>query len=247
LLPMSECIQLSQFAKESDHEDVRLLFRAGFGEKIPHTGMVGNRTAPSEGTGTDHDKGTLQAILSEISAETLTNLISLPIDTARAAYIVHSVTVNSYEEFNETIASFYLHLIRHVRSLAEPVDLEAAEAEAFELLEKTFSRQGGLQAALAEAKTPIKGGLRSILDLVTEEFKREEEENHVKAVFTRALDPLDWEGKVDLIGTLIKRLEPHLGPEILSQPPEHFAEHWEVIIRAYLETMERLKSVFRSH
>ena len=118
--------------------------------------MVSNRTAPSEGTGTDHDKGTLQAILSEISVETLTNQIGLPIDTARAAYIMDSVTVNSHKEFNETIASFYLHLIRHTRKLGEPVDLEAAGAEAFALLERTFSKKGGLQAALAEAKNPHK-------------------------------------------------------------------------------------------
>ena len=34
LLPMSECIQLSQFANETDHDDVRLLFKAAFGENI---------------------------------------------------------------------------------------------------------------------------------------------------------------------------------------------------------------------
>jgi hypothetical protein len=246
LLPMSECIQLSQFAKESDHEDVRILFRAGFGEKIPHTGMVFNRTAPSESTGTDQDKGTLQTILSEISAETLTNQIGLPIDTARAVYIMDSVTVKDYKEFYETIASFYLHLIRHVRKLAEPVDLEAAGADAFKVLERAFSKIGGLQAALAEAKTPVRGGLRFVLDMLTEQFKREEQEKHVYGVFKWALDPEDWQGKVDLMGALMKRLEPHLGPEILSQPPERFVEHCEVIIRGYLESMERVKSIFRS-
>jgi hypothetical protein len=243
---MSECIQLSQFAKESDHEDVRLLFRAGFGEKIPHTGTVGNRIAPSEGTGTDHDKGTLQSILSEISSETLTHAVGLPIDTARAVYIMDSVTVNSYEEFNETIASFYLHLIRHLRKLAEPVDLEAAGAEAFALLERTFSKKGGLQAALAEARSGLQGGLRFVFDMVTEQFKREEQEKHINRVLKSALDPLDWKGKVGLMGALMKRLEPHLEPEIRSQPPERFAVHYEVIIRAYLQSMDQVNSLFRS-
>ena len=246
LIAMSECIQLSQFAKEPDHEDVRLLFRADFGEKILHAPMIGNSTVPAEGTGTDHVKGTLQAILPEISADRLTNLIGLPIDSARAAYIMDSVTVNSYEEFNDTIASFFLHLVRHTRKLSEPVDLEAAGAEAFALIERTFSKKGGLHTALAEAQNAINGGLRFVLDMVTEEFKREEQEKHINRVLKSALDPLDWKGKVGLMGALLKRLEPHLEPRIASQPPERFAVHYELIIRTYVESLERVNSVFRS-
>jgi len=229
-----------------DHEDVRLLFRADFAEKTWLPDRVSNPTGPGESTGTDEYKGTLQSILSEISAETLTNLIGQPIDTARAAYIMDSVTVDSYEEFNDTIASFYFHLVRHIRKLPDPVDSNAAGPEAFALLERTFSKKGGLQGALAEARNAINGGLRFILDMVTEQFKREEQEKHVNRVLKSALDPLDWKSKVDLTGALMKRLEPHLGPEISSQPPERFAVHYEVIIRTYLESMERVNSVFRS-
>ena len=246
LLPMSECIQLTQFAKESDYEDLRLLFRASFGEKIWQHSEVNSQTNPGEGSDVDHGKKTLQSILTEISAEILTNQISLPIDSARAAYIMGSVTINSYEEFNETIASFYLHLIRHVRKLAEPVDLEAAGPEAFALLERTFSKKGGLQSALAEARNAINGGLRFILDMVTEQFKREEKEKHINRVLKSALDPLDWKGKVGLMEELMKRLEPHLEPEIRSQPVERFAVHYEVIIRAYLQSLDQVNSVFRS-
>jgi hypothetical protein len=203
-------------------------------------------TGPSEGTDADHNQETLEFILSEISAETLTNQINLPIDTARAVYIMDSVTVDSYEEFNNTIASFYIHLIRHTRKLSEPVDSEAAGAEAFALLERTFSKKGGLQAALAEARNAINGGLRFILDLMTEQFKREEQGKQVNRVLKSALDPLDWKGKVGLMGALLKRLEPHLEPGIRCQPPERFAVHYEVVIRGYLQSMERVNSIFRS-
>jgi hypothetical protein len=243
---MSEYIQLSQFANKSDHEDVRLLFGADFGEKTWQPSKVSNSTEPGEDTDIDHVKGTLQTILSEISAETLTNLIGLPIDSARAVYIMDSVTVNSHEEFNETIISFYLHLIRHTRKLPDPVDLDAAGAEAFALLERTFLKKGGLQAALAEARNAINGGLRFILDLMTEQFKREEQEKQVNRVLKSALDPLDWKGKVGLMGALLKRLEPHLEAGIRSQPPERFAVHYEVVIRGYLQSMERVNSIFRS-
>jgi hypothetical protein len=246
LLPMPECIQLSQFAGEPDHEDLRFLFRAGFGEKIWPFTKVGNWTGFGEGSEIDHEKGALQSILSEISAEALTNIVGLPIDTARAAYIMDSVTVHCYEEFTETIISFYLHLIRQTRKLSEPVDSSAAGGEAFALLERTFSKKGGLQGALAEARDAINGGLRLVFDMVTDQFKREEQEKHVNRVLKSALDPLDWKGKVSLMGALLKSLEPHLEPEILSQPPERFAVHYEEIIRGYLQSMDRLNSLFRS-
>jgi hypothetical protein len=243
---MPECIQLSQLARESDHEDVPLLFRASFGEKTWLLPKGGNRTGPSEAADVDHDKGTLQSILCEISAEALTNIIGLPIDSARAAYIMGSVTVSSHEEFTDTITSFYLHLIRHVRRLSGPVDLIAAAGEAFELLERTFSKKGGFKAALAEASNGISGGLRLILDMMTEQFKREEQEKHINRVLKTVLDPLAWERKIDLMRALMKRLEPLLDPEIISQPPERFAEHYEDLIRAYLQSMDRVKSLFRS-
>lgn len=246
LLSMPECIQLSQFAKETDHEDVPLLFRAGSGEKTPPLARVDTLTGPNEAPEVNHHKGTLQSILSEISAEALANGIGLPIDTARATYTMDTVTVSTHEEFTDTITSFYLHLARHIRKLLDPVDLNAASAEAMELLERTFSKKGGHKAALAEAKTGINGGLRLVLDMVTEQFKREEQEEHVNCILKTALDPMDFENKVGLMRALIKRLEPHLDPEIKSQPPERFAEHYEDIIRAYLQSMDRLNSIMRS-
>jgi hypothetical protein len=246
LLPVSECIQLSQFAKESDHEDVPLLFRAGTGEKTWPPVRVGNWTQPGEGLAGKQEGGTLQAILSEISAEALTNMIGLPIDSARAAYIMESVTVSPHEDFNNAFTSFYLHLVRHTRRVSNPVDFRAAAAEALGLLERAFSKRGGFKAALDEGRTGINGGLRLVLDMMTEQFKREEQEKHINRVFKTALDPKDWEGRVELMGALLKNLEPHLGPEIVSQPPSRFAEHYEEIIRAYLQSLDRLKSLLGS-
>ena len=246
LLPMSQCIQLGQFGKESDHEDIPLLFRAGFGEKTLLLAKESNQTGTSEGTDADHIEGTLQSVLSEINAETLTKMVGIPIDSARAAYIMDSVTVNSYEEFSETIISFYMHLIRHTRKLSEPVDLNEAAPEALDLLERAFSKKGGLKAAESEARTAVKGGLRLVLDMMTEQFKREEQEKYMNYILKSALDPLDWKSKVDLMGALLKRLEPHLEPEIKSQPPERFAVHYEDIIRGYLQSMDRLNSLLRS-
>ena len=246
LLPTSKCIQLIQFAKEPDHEDVTFLFRSASGEKILHRLQTDDPPKPSEEAGANHEEETLEWILSEISRETLTNKFSLPIDTARAVYIMDSVTVTSHEEFKEVITSFYLHLLRHVRKISEPVDLEEAQTEAFDLLEKTFSRRGGSQAAQAEAKTPLRGGIRFVLDMVTEAFKREEQEKHVRSVLKTAMDPLDRKGKTRIMEALMKRLSIHLEPGINSEDYAYFAPYFELIIKSYVQSVEQMNSLFQS-
>ncbi|MBW1744308.1 MAG: hypothetical protein JRJ47_12910, partial [Deltaproteobacteria bacterium] len=169
LLPMTQCIQLSQLAKESDHEDVKCLFKATSGEIIGQsvriTGNSNSDDASADKCGSDK----LRFILSEIGADALA-MIGHPIDLARATYLLDSVTVESYSDFVDTITSFFVHLIRHTRKVSESVDFATAGAEALALLERAFSKKGGFNAALSESKVPIRGGLRFILNEVTEQF-----------------------------------------------------------------------------
>jgi hypothetical protein len=246
LLPTSKCIELIQFTKEPDPEDVTFLFKCDSGEKHVHRLQTDDAPKHSEEAGANHEEETLEWILSEMNPVTLANKFSSGADTARGTYLMDSVTVDSYEEFIETVTSFYLHLARHVRKISEPVDLEAVQAKAIDLLEKTFAREGGSQAAFAEAKTPVRGGVRFVLDMVTDAFKREEQEKHVRSVLKTAMDPLDRKGKTRLMGALMKRLDIHLEPEISSEDYAYFAAHFELIIHAYVQSMEQMNSIFRS-
>ena len=107
LLPVQECIRLSQFAMETDLEDVLLLFKSVSGE-----GPVSLRihTDTKEAKRVESGTGPLQLILSEMDTDHLTSLIGLPIDSARAAYIMNSVTLESYDQFIDSITSFYIHI-----------------------------------------------------------------------------------------------------------------------------------------
>ena len=246
LLPIPECIQLSQFAGESDHEDVLRLFKAAHGEKVPEAMADVARSGMPGEDATEQTSNKLQAVLSEIERDNLTKVIGLPIDSARAAYVMDSVVAESHEEFSDTIASFYLHLLRHTRKVSEPIDKDSAGAEASALLETAYSKKGGLPAAFAEARAATNGGLRLIIDVITEQFKQEQQEKHVNHVLKTAFDPLDWDSKVVLMKDILKRLEPHLPPEIISEPPEKFASHYEMIVRAYVQSMDQVKTLFRS-
>jgi hypothetical protein len=245
LLPISQCIKLSQFAQESEHEDVLLLFKATSGQIARQSLRTAEGPGPTGGTELEGDSERARMVLSEIDRDALTS-ISIPIDLARATYGIDSVTINSYDEFIDTITSFHVHLMRYNRSVSEPLDLHDAGAEAFALLERAFATKGGFQGALSEATNAINGGLRLVLDVITEQFKREEQEKQVNQVLKSALDPLDWKGKVALIKAFLKRLEPHLPPEIISQPPERFAGHYEIIARGYVQSMDQVKTLFRS-
>lgn len=245
LLPMSECIQLSQFAQESDYEDVPLLFRAVSGRMATPLGKGSEKSGSGSDTEDETGAEKLRLILSEMDEEVLT-LIGLPIDSARAAYVMESITVKSYDAFLETITSFYIHLMRYTGKVSDPVDRNVSGNEAIALLERAFSRDGGFNEALSEAKNGTNGGLRLVLDVMTARFKREEREKHVNLVLKLALDPLDWEGKVALMGALLKHLEPHLTPKIVSQPPERYAGHYETIVRGYVQSMDQVKSLLRS-
>jgi hypothetical protein len=82
--------------------------------------------------------------------------------------------------------------------------------------------------------------------MMTEQYKHKEQEKYIFSVFKTAFEPLEEKDQVGLMGALMKRLEPHLGPEISSQPPERFVVHYEIIIKAYIQSVERMNSLFRS-
>jgi len=242
LLPMADCIKLAQHASEEEHADVKALFKAISGEVARDVPKPSKSESSSQG-GKDDQK--LTAVLSLINSESLTARINLPIDSARAAFQLDSVIAESHEVFNETVTSFFCHLIRRVRGMGEPAYLDASGGEAFALLERTYTRKGGLKGALAEARGGFQGGLRSVLDAMTEQFKKEAQESEVNRVLKEALDPLDWEAQVSFVTALVNRLRTHLPSEITDNPAERYANHVETLARAYVESMDRLNSVFR--
>jgi len=244
LMPMQSCIQIGQYTTDRDGNDLRQLIDAVSGRFA--------RPKATEMGGTSHaDLGdtagaTLDTILAQIDATGLARTVGLPIDSARASYVMDTATVESYEEFVDSVCAFHLHLLRHVRGAVAPNTSDATCAEALALLERAFAKRGGLEAAFAEARDGPQGGMRYILDSLTEQFKNEEKAKHVSRVFKEALDPLDWKAKVALIATLLQRLNPVLPENIRSAPPERFARRWETLVQAHVASLDQIKNVLRT-
>jgi hypothetical protein len=188
----------------------------------------------------------IESVVSEIDADNLAKVISLPIESARAAFVTDSVTVKSYEEFlKDKIPAFYIQLMRGTKWLPpENVETKIVESEAFALLERGFSNKGGIPAAMDEARNGINGGLRFVFDTMTEKLVQEEKEKYVTFALKKALDPLDWESKVAFIEKLFKKLE-NILPEETRAEPERFAGHYEKIVTAYVNSINHLNTLFR--
>ena len=244
LIPLAECLELGKTAGERDYDDVRKLIETASGTPIPERRHATPGKARREPTARDAIE-TLDAVLQAIGAETLAREIGLPIDAARGAYVLEEVTTDSYQVFLDTISAFFLFLIRHLNGTERVPDGAAVEAEAADLVSRAFRNDGGYEAARAEAQDGVNGGLRFVLDAMTQQYKIEQNAKRVSRVFRAALDPMDWEARVAFMAVLMERLKDHLPADILAQPPDRFARRHEPIVRAYVESQDSLKQLLR--
>ena len=244
LLPRDVCMRLCQAAQETDYEDVQRLLASAAGSisagtRSPvspsHSAFVGGNGASL----------VLDAVLAEIDEHVLAQKIGLPIDEARARYVMTDVLMDSNDEFHDAVAAFYLTLLRHHGQFSEMVDPRDVADEAYALLERAFSGKGGAAAANAEARDGVNGGMRLVLDTITEQYKFEQKTKHVTRVLQEAMDPLDWNRKVAFVRALLEKLGPNLPADLRNAPPERFARHYGEITKAYVRSLDQVKQVLR--
>ena len=247
ILDTGLCIKLSQFAGESDYRDVWGLFDAAHGRLIGHEPDISAEDTAPQPKVSDSDSVVFDAVISQINQQALAQKFAVPIDSARGSYVLDSSTVASYDQFLDTIEAFYVHLQRYAGSqAAESVDQKATRAEGLALLERTFQTQGGSQAASARATDGTGGGMRRILDALTEQYKNDQQAQFIQRIFKDALDGLDWDERVGFMQSILNRLGPNLPAEIRSQPPERFARHYEVIVQAYVTSWDSVNQLLRT-
>jgi hypothetical protein len=244
LLPANRCAQVGRYAKATDNDDLERLTAAVV---RPVQRRQGRRTPAARKPSTRVSAQTsLANLLAQLDAGSLAETVGLPIDSARARYVVDTVTVTSYDEFLHSISAFYLHVMRHLGQTASPDRAEVYGAEVIALLERAFRQRGGLEAAYAEAGDGAHGGMRRILDLLTEQLKSEAKAKQVRRVLKEAIDPLDWSSRVALMAALLERLGPALPADLRARPPERFARRWEELVEAYVDSLDRIQQALRS-
>ena len=241
LLNKAVFIKIIQYATELDHEDVSLLHNSLYGKF-----RIIKKEKPSDSVEdnipSDHNQ-VLKYLLEKLDPEYIETNITRPFDEARARYSLSEITLESHEEFLDILSAFYKYLLLHTSMLQKPLDKSSTTNEALDICEKTFREEKGFKGALAEARHATHGGLRYILDRITEYLKQEACEKHVLKTFKKNIDPLDFRIKTALVTELIKMGQEHLPDEIISQPPERFAENYEEIIAVYAKSKNALAAL----
>lgn len=238
-------IKLTQYVKKSDYEDVQQLHKAVFGEGFGglFQQMDKNRGIKTPEGGIENEL--LERLLAELSEENLANKIGLPLDEARLSYAMDKVTVKDSYEFNEAITAFYAHVFRHTSSYIGHLKSSALFTEANDIVEKAFERKGGYDAALAEAKHGINGGMRLVFDAMTEHLKQKQKGKYIPMVFKVIIDPLDWDMKIRLMEVFLGHVGPILPANLRDMPKDQLAKHWEEIIRCYADSLDKVSDLLK--
>jgi len=245
LMSVGSCIRLSQHASRSDHGDVLSLYHSvatPVGD--PDRSLIESRQ--SHASSKVATSSTLEIVFAELDKRHLTTLICLPLDAARACFLLESVTAGSHVEVLDVVTSFYIHLLRYTNRTAADLGFEQAGPDAYALLDHSFARDGGATGAIAEARIGTRGGLRYVLDQMTEQFKRDRQEDHIRHVLSTAIDPLDWDAKVDFVRRFLERHPDAVPADFSDEPPERFAGQCGLIARAYVEAMGQVQQVLRA-
>lgn len=245
LLEMAKCLQLCRFAQPAEQTDVQAFLDAVAGR---HLGRRKAQTADSSENAPlrDGSVDAVEAVLAEIGSAALAERIGLAADEARAAYVMEEVTVESHEEFLDIISAFYLALLRRTGTTSTDLDQDSIAAEALALMERAVAHRGKLEGAYAEARDGTGGGMRTLLDLMTERFKEEQQAKHVARIFKEAMDPLDWEARVGFMRSFLQRIGPQLPKDIRNAPAERFAGRYEMIVETYIKSLDQFKRALRA-
>ncbi|MBP1740141.1 MAG: Lon protease C-terminal proteolytic domain [Deltaproteobacteria bacterium] len=241
LLSMDLCIKLAQHAKTSDHNDVRRLHKAAFGEGLEGVSRPKEQGPPSPAPESEIFEG----ILSEISEENLAIKIGHPLDGARASYVTDAVTVKDGFEFNEAVTAFYGHVFRHTGSPAGQMQKSALSADAIDLVERAFQQKGGYKSALFEGTHGINGGMRLVFDAMTERLKQDGKEKHVNWVFKKAIEPLEWNAKARLMKMTLEKIGLGAPADLQALPPEQLASHCDEVIGIFAKSLSEVKELIR--
>jgi hypothetical protein len=247
ILNKAVCTEIVRLMRQKDCDDVALLFDATLGRHIVHEDITCRFGEQSVLEPSDTDCVAFDAITSMINEPALVREVDIFIDSARGSYMLTSSTVDTFEEFLDTLQAFYIHLERCISpDSAQELDAVEARQRMIALLNRTFQDRGGHKAAFVIAREGTKGGMRSLLDALTERFKAERRAAYIQRIFKDAFDTSNWDESVRFMRGAMKRLAPFLPEEMRNEPAERFAENWEPIIQAYVQSLDGVGQLLKT-
>ncbi|MBI1390117.1 MAG: hypothetical protein GC154_16875 [bacterium] len=245
LAAVSDCIRMAQYAGADQAGDVPVLLKANALDILPaHSLSPRGEVEPGDALSEMVER--VESVMHQLSEASLAREIGSAIDHARAVFLLESPLVETSDEFHRLLTAFYLHLMRHACGQVECADPGHAASEAHALLERAYAERGGTKAALLEGREGAHGGMRLVLDVMTDRFKREEKEKYMNRVLGEILDPLDWDGKVAFTAAFLDRIRSLLPEELQTASPKQYAHHYARLVRLYVQCKDRFTNVIQS-
>ena len=189
--------------------------------------------------------GSLDSLMAEIDELAIARNVAILHDEARMNYALGKNTVESFNEFSDVIADYCNYHVSRCILHGGFISRTEAAGKAKEILEQEYRRQGGdIVTAYNDAHDNTNGGLRVILDRISEQLKAESVERYLRDALDRYVSPNSWEMKVDITRQFLARFGHHLSSSIRLDQIERYSANIELLLREYLESLKKTSLFF---
>ena len=187
----------------------------------------------------------IQALLSDLSEQTIARKVAVPHDEARLAYRLRANTVKDWPDFERIITDYFQHHYALCVTGGGRIGRSQAAGRAKEIINQGYRRQGGdTRSAFRDCQDGVNGGLRQLLDVLCDSIKEEAVQFYTRDVFDRYLPPDDWARQKDMVAQFIRHCGVAL-PGIDPSDPGRYARDIETLVTAFVHSLRQTSTIFR--
>ena len=187
----------------------------------------------------------IHSLVEALDERTIAKLIGIPHDEARMAFPLRSNTASSFSRFEDIIGDYCNY--HYTTCVTGGGFLPRAEAvgRAKQLIEHAYGRRGNIISAYNDAHEGLNGGMRQILDIITDGIKSECVERYVRQAFDDHVSPNSWDKKQEIIRQFFAAYGAILPASVDTRNPARYANDYQVIISAYVQALQQTSAIFR--
>jgi len=186
----------------------------------------------------------VMALLEKFNRDYINRTVLAKHDEARALFRLPTIRVRDHREFNYLLTTYIQH---HHQAIGDGVPPNAAAfGEGKRILEQAFNKdrhQDGYAVALQMALDGSQGGMRHILNEVTDAIKRRAYQDHIDNTFLNTVNVLSKKDNMDLAKAFFAHFRPTLERFGYTFDETSFVHDTRAAIEYYAEVLE---SIFRT-